>query len=105
MAVTDELSAPDDRTIHYAIRGNGDGNDSAAWPGWCVSPRLEALRNAWFEAPTIEAQKKICADMQLRCMVDVPSIPVGQFIQPTASRTNITGVLNGFATFWNVRPS
>lgn len=88
---------------HYAIRGNG--NDSAAWPGWCVSPRLEVLRNAWFEAPTIEAQKKICADMQLQCMVDVPSIPVGQFIQPTAYRTNITGVLNGFATFWNVTPS
>ena len=88
---------------HYAIRGNG--NDPSAWPGWCVSPRLEELRNAWFDAPTVEAQKKICVDMQLQCMVDVPSIPVGQFIQPTAYRRNITGVLDGFATFWNVRPA
>ncbi len=88
---------------HYAIRGNGD--DKAAWPGWCVSPKLEAYRNAWFEAPDEAAQKKICTDMQLQCMVDVPSIPVGQFQQPTAYRKTITGVLPGFATFWNVRPA
>ena len=88
---------------HYAIRGNG--NDSSAWPGWCVSPRLEELRNAWFDAPDQAAQKKICQDMQLQCMVDAPSLPLGQYIQPTAYRTSLTGVLNGFATFWNVRPS
>ncbi len=88
---------------HYAIRGNG--NDPAAWPGWCVSPKLEALRNAWFDAPDEAAQKKICVDMQLQCMVDVPSVPLGQFVQPTAYRTSVTGVLNGFATFWNVRPA
>jgi peptide/nickel transport system substrate-binding protein len=88
---------------HYAIRGNG--NDAAAWPGWCVSPKLEAYRNAWFDAPDEAAQKKICVDMQLQCMVDVPSVPLGQFVQPTAYRSSITGVLNGFATFWNVRPA
>jgi peptide/nickel transport system substrate-binding protein len=36
-------------------------------------------------------------------MVDVPSIPLGQYVQATAYRTSITGVLNGFPTFWNVR--
>ena len=36
-------------------------------------------------------------------MVDVPSIPLGQFIQPTACRTNLTGVSKGFPTFWNVQ--
>jgi peptide/nickel transport system substrate-binding protein len=88
---------------HYAIRGNG--NDGSAWPGWCTSPRLEELRNAWFDAPGTEAQRKVCQDMQLQCMVDVPSVPLGQYIQPTAYRNNVTGVLNGFATFWNVRPA
>ena len=32
-------------------------------------------------------------------------MPLGQFIQPTAYRGSVTGVLNGFATFWNVRPA
>ena len=36
-------------------------------------------------------------------MVDVPSIPLGQYVQPTAYRTALTGVLKGFPTFWNVR--
>jgi peptide/nickel transport system substrate-binding protein len=88
---------------HYAIRGNG--NENSAWPGWCVSPKLEDLRNAWFDAPDLSAQKKICLDMQLQCMVDAPSLPVGQYFQPTAYRSSLTGVLNGFATFWNVRPA
>jgi peptide/nickel transport system substrate-binding protein len=92
-----------DPSNHYAIRGNG--NDPAGWPGWCVSPRLEALRNAWFDAPGKEAQRKICVDMQLQCMIDVPSVPLGQFVQPTAYRTSLTGVLRGFPTFWNVRPA
>ncbi len=88
---------------HYAMRGNG--NDPAGWPGWCVSPKLEALRNAWFEAPDEAAQKRICMDLQRQAMLDVPSIPLGQFQTPTAYNTRITGVLPGFATFWNVRPS
>ena len=88
---------------HYAIRGNGE--EASAWPGWCVSPKLEALRNAWFDAPNTEEQQKICRDMQLQCLVDVPSIPLGQYIQPVGYRGKITGVLNGFATFWNVRPA
>ena len=90
-----------DPSNHYAIRGNG--NDSSAWPGWCVSLRLEELRNAWFEAPDIAAQQRICRDMQAQCMVGVPSIPLGQFIQPTTYRTNLTGVSKGFPTFWNVQ--
>jgi peptide/nickel transport system substrate-binding protein len=90
-----------DPANHYAIRGNGD--QSGAWPGWCVSEKLEALREAWFEAPTLEAQQAICRDMQVQCMVDVPSIPLGQYIQPTAYRTNVTGVMKGFPVFWNVK--
>ncbi len=90
-----------DPANHYAIRGNGD--QTGAWPGWCVSPRLEELRNAWFEAPDLAAQQAICRDMQLQCMVDVPSIPLGQYVQPTAYRTSISGVQMGFPTFWNVR--
>jgi peptide/nickel transport system substrate-binding protein len=41
--------------------------------------------------------------MQAQCMVGVPSIPLGQFIQPTTYRTNLTGVSKGFPTFWSVQ--
>jgi peptide/nickel transport system substrate-binding protein len=88
---------------HIAMRGNGDSPSS--WPGWCVSPRIEELRNAWFDAPDVAAQQAICADLQRQCMADVPYFPLGQFVQKTAYRTNLTGILNGFAVFWNVRRS
>jgi peptide/nickel transport system substrate-binding protein len=90
-----------DPSNHYAIRGNGD--QPSGWPGWCISPRLEALRNQWFDARNLAEQQEACRLMQLQCMQDVPSIPLGQFIQPTAYRTNVAGVQKGFATFWNVR--
>jgi len=90
-----------DPSNHYAIRGNG--NERSAWPGWCVSPRLEELREAWFEAPTLAAQQEICRQMQVQCMVDVPSIPLGQYFQPVAYRSSVSGVQKGFPTFWNVR--
>ena len=90
-----------DPSNHYAVRGNG--NDAGAWPGWCVSPKLEALRSAWFDAPDVPAQQAICRDLQVQAMQDVPSIPLGQYIQPTAYRSTLAGVSKGFPTFWNVR--
>jgi peptide/nickel transport system substrate-binding protein len=85
---------------HIALRGNGDS--PSAWPGWCVSPELERLRTAWFAAPDLASQQRICVDMQKQAMIDVPYFPLGQFQSPTAYRTDITGLLKGFATFWNI---
>ena len=90
-----------DPASHYAIRGNG--NEAGAWPGWCVSERLEQLRDAWFAAPDLAGQQAACREMQVQAMRDVPSIPLGQYIQPTAYRTNVTGVAKGFPTFWGVQ--
>jgi peptide/nickel transport system substrate-binding protein len=86
---------------HIALRGNGE----AGYAGWATMPRIEELRDAWFRAPDEAAQKAICRDIQLQAMQDVPYYPLGQYLQPTAYRTSITGVLDGFATFWNVRPT
>jgi peptide/nickel transport system substrate-binding protein len=33
----------------------------------------------------------------------VPYVPLGQALGATAYRANLTGVLNGFVLFWNVR--
>jgi peptide/nickel transport system substrate-binding protein len=36
---------------------------------------------------------------------EIPCFPIGQYRQPTAYRTSITGILDGTAVFWNVRPA
>ncbi len=85
---------------HISLRGNGE----AGYPGWSTSPRIEALIQAWYDAPDLPARQAICRDIQAQCMQDVPFFPLGQFAQTTAHR-GITGVLKGFPTFWNVRPA
>ena len=73
---------------HLVLRGNGDD----AFAGWPRSPRIEALREAWFDAPDEATQRSLCADMQRQAMLDVPYVPLGQSLDPTAYRRNVTGV-------------
>jgi peptide/nickel transport system substrate-binding protein len=94
-------SSVDTPAGHPPLRGNGD--QKAAWPGWYVSPEMERMRGAWFEAPDLAAQQKICADMQRLAFQEVPFWPLGQSLAPTAYRKTLTGVVDGFAVFWNVR--
>ena len=81
------------------IRGNG----LQAMTGWPDAPKLEQLRNAWFDAPDLDAQKKIARELQLQAFQDVPYWPTGMFFQATAYRKSITDVLKGFPLFYNVR--
>ena len=88
-----------DPAVHLAIRGNGD----QAWSGWPTSPRLETLRNAWFDAPDLPARQAIGQAIQRQVWIDVPYIPGGRWRHPTAYRTGITGILRGMPLFHNVR--
>jgi peptide/nickel transport system substrate-binding protein len=45
---------------------------------------------------------KIVIAHQLQVWRDVPYVPLGQIVQKTAFRRNVTGVLDGFAKFYNV---
>jgi peptide/nickel transport system substrate-binding protein len=78
-------------------------NGAEAWPGWPSSPRIEALREQWLDTADVPGQQRICGDIQQQAFDDVPYIPLGQYFAPTAYRTNLTGILNGFPLFWNVR--
>jgi len=84
---------------HVFLRGNG----KAATVGWPSSPKIEELRDAWFRAPDLAAQKKLAEQMQLQAFTDVPYIPLGQYFIPTAYQGNLSGVLKGSPVFWNVR--
>jgi peptide/nickel transport system substrate-binding protein len=48
-------------------------------------------------------QKRLAEAMQRRAFEDIPYLPTGAFTQPTAFRSNVTGMLNGFPIFHNIR--
>ena len=81
------------------LRANGPN----AWFGWPDDPEIERLRDAWFAAPGLDAQRALAADLQRRAFETVPYIPLGQYFQNTAYRTSLRDVLGGFSIFWNVR--
>jgi peptide/nickel transport system substrate-binding protein len=85
--------------LNAALRGNGE----KAWFGWPTDPKIEDLRNQWFAAPDLEAQKKLAAAIQEEAFQSVPYIPTGQFVIPTAYRKNLEGVIVAPVVFlWNV---
>ena len=84
---------------HLMMRANGP----KAWFGWPEDAALESLRDGWFAAPDLPAQQAIARQLQARAFEVVPFVPLGQYFQPTAYRTSLSGVLSGFSMFWNVR--
>ena len=84
---------------NYALRGNG----AAAWEGWPKSVELENLRTAWLDAGNMAKQKRICEQLQRQLWRDVPYIPMGQVIKPTAYRHDLADLPSGFPAFYGVR--
>ena len=84
---------------HVFLRGNGkDGT-----VGWPTAPKIEALRSRWIAAPDLATQQKLAVDLQRQALTDVPYVPLGQSFAPTSFREDVSGVLNGFVIFWNVK--
>jgi peptide/nickel transport system substrate-binding protein len=80
---------------HYALLGDGSGRPN--------DPKMQQLREAWFDAPDLTIRKKIGEQMQLQAFENVPHYPLGLLKQLTAFRPDITGISEGFPVFWNVR--
>ncbi len=85
--------------VQISLRGNG----AAGWWGWPTFERMEALRDAWLEAPDLPTQQRIAREMQAHFFEVVPYWPLGMLHSPTAYRSDLSGVPRGFALFWNVR--
>ena len=75
--------------VNFPIRGTGE----KAWFGWPTDAKIEELREDWFNAQDAAASKKAASAVQERAFEFVPFIPTGQFILPTAFRSNISGVI------------
>jgi len=84
---------------HLPLRGTGD----KGWNGWPTSTKLEALRQTWLEAPDVASQKKLAEQIQMQAFADVPFLPLGAYLQPTAYKANLTGMLTGLPLFTNLR--
>jgi peptide/nickel transport system substrate-binding protein len=76
----------------------------AAFIGWPTSPHIEALRAAWLDAGSLDAQRRICTELQTQLWQDVPYIPMGEYWQATAYRKDLLDVLPGcFSVFYGIR--
>ncbi len=87
-----------DPASQLGLRGNGD----QGWFGWARAPKLEALRAAWFDAPDLVSQQRICAEIQKQFFEDVPYLPLGAYYEATATR-RLEGVRTGFVQFYDVK--
>jgi peptide/nickel transport system substrate-binding protein len=96
-AAAPDLFSP---AVNIPLRGNGD----KAWFGWPTDDKIESLIDTWFKATDLAAQKKLAADIQVEAYTnDVPYIPTGQFVIPTAYRKNLDGIIIAPVVFlWNV---
>lgn len=79
----------------------GDGKSGA--PGWPRSAEIEALRAAWLAADSLTERKRIAEAAQLRLWIDVPYLPMGQWLRVTAYRSDLVDIPRGFAAFYGVR--
>jgi peptide/nickel transport system substrate-binding protein len=85
--------------LNFPLKMNGE----KAWFGWPSDAKLEALRVQWLDAPDLEAQQKLAADIQQEAFTSLPFITTGQFVIPTAFRKNLKGVVPAPVVFlWNV---
>ncbi len=88
-----------DPAVSGQLRGNGRG----ATVGWPTIPRLEELRDSWFDAPDDAARRRITEDIQRTAMHELPFIPLGAFHFVTAHRANLVDRITALPLFWNLR--
>lgn len=74
-----------------------------AWAGWPCDEEAERLRGAVVDAPDELARRSATEALHRRLAEMQPYRVLGQYDQPYARRSNVTGVLNApVMVFWNV---
>ena len=85
-----------DPAVNSYLRGFGGPFNFAR------SPRIEALRNAWMEAPDLPAQQQQARALQGQAFEDVPYVPIGQFLVQTAYRNTLRRAVKEMSVLWGV---
>ena len=79
---------------------------AAAWIGWPEDPAVEDLRERWIGSSNEAEQKQLAARIQEIALADVLYSPLGHYVQKSAWRSNVTGILRASApVIWNVSKS
>jgi peptide/nickel transport system substrate-binding protein len=86
--------------VHFGLSGAGP----RAWFGWPDIPQLEKLVTDWVRATDQPKRKQLADEIQKVALSEVPYVPWGEWVQPTAIRKNVRDVLKfGAPLFWNVK--
>ena len=84
----------------YPLQGVG----KTGWFGWTSDPKLVELREKWFNADGLAAQKAVAEEIQAEAFQSIPFMPVGQWVTPTAYRKDLTGFVKcANILFWGVK--
>ncbi len=74
------------------------------WFGWQDDPQLEELKVKFAQAGTDADKKKLAEQIQLRAFETATHAPLGQYNNPAAVRSNISGIVPGGAqVYWNIK--
>ena len=85
--------------VHFGVSGAGPG----AWFGWPEIPQLEKLITEFVRATEQPRRKQLAEEVQKVALDEVAYVPWGEWMQPTAFRKNVNGILKFIAPlFWNV---
>ena len=86
--------------VHFGVGGAGQ----SAWFGWPEIPQLDKLTTDWVRATDPTKRKQIAEEVQKVALREVAYVPWGEWVQPTAVRKSVQGVVKFTAPlFWNVR--
>jgi peptide/nickel transport system substrate-binding protein len=76
---------------------------SKAWPGWPSDEKLQALRQDFANAGTLDEQKKTAAAVQARAIEIGTHVNLGTFFVPVGYRDNVRGMIpSPVQFFWNM---
>ncbi len=83
-----------------------DAGGDKAWFGWPKSDAVQKGISDWYAAPDAAAEKKAIVDINKASFDNVTYIPTGFFLQYTAWRKNVSGIVKSpFPVFWGVQKS
>ena len=80
-----------------------DASGATAWFGWPKSDAVQKGIDDWYNAPDLAAEKKAAVEINKASFENVTYIPTGFFLQYTAWRKNVSGIVKSpFPVFWGV---
>lgn len=83
---------------------NASGKDGSAWAGWPNDRDIEALRDKFGRAKSMEERKTVAVELQKLAYERVIYVPLGQLSTPAAWSAKLRNVPSGPASpyFWSV---